>query len=143
MNRYQVRYTSDPAFQEIFRTCRERMSDLTPDIRLSNKTITNAAIMSLRNMPIDQLLKLDEEVRAYQGTKKKGAFVSAAHISRSYEDVGRYIQASAAYNHGLRRDLNDFYHIGVVKLSRVSDEAFIDLVMTSLAYENEAPAIIE
>lgn len=143
MNRFQVRYTSDPRFQEAFGLCRERMRDLTPEVRLSNKTITDAAIMSMRNMPIDKLLKLDEEVQAYDGDAKKGALVTAAHISRSFEDIGRYVQASAAYNHGLRRLLMNFFHYGVLNLSRVPDQTFKDLIMTSLVYEDEAPTIIE
>ena len=143
MNRFQVRYTCDPSFQDAFGLCRERMRDLTPEVRLSNKTITNAGVMSLRNMAIDELLKLDAEVRQFDGETKKGALVSAAHISRSFEDVGRYVQASAAFNHGLRRTLFYFFHYGVLNLSRVPDQTFKDLVMTSLAYQDEAPTIID
>ncbi|MGB5983242.1 MAG: hypothetical protein WBG46_13960 [Nonlabens sp.] len=118
------------------------MRELTPDVRLSNKTITNAGIMSLRHMAISDLLALDAEVAAYKGDTKKGALVSAAHISRSFEDVGRYVQASAAYNHGLRRTLFYFFHYGVLNLSRVSDQSFKDLIRTSLVYQDEAPTII-
>lgn len=143
MNRFQVRFHSDPKFQDAFGLCRERMRELTPDVRLSNKTITNAGIMSLRNMAINDLLELDAEVSVYDGDTKKGALVSAAHISRSFEDVGRYVQASAAYNHGLRRTLFYFFHYGVLNLSRVSDQSFKDLIRTSLAYQDEAPTIIE
>lgn len=143
MNRFQVRFNADPRFQDAFGLCRERMRELTPDVRLSNKTITNAGIMSLRNMAINDLLALDAEVGGYEGDTKKGALVSAAHISRSFEDVGRYVQASTAYNHGLRRTLFYFFHYGVLNLSRVSDQSFKDLVRTSLAYQDEAPTIIE
>lgn len=142
MNRYQLQLTRAEPFADKLIFCKRRLARLLPDERASYRNVVHAGIMSLRNIAKDDLFSLVDQLKRMK-TMDPVKTKRYIQVERPFEDMAKLVEANASVEWGLRRDNFDFYHYGVLNLAEADDETFVALVQTTIAYEKEAPPLVQ
>ena len=133
---YQLALSANGDFQLLLSKQLARL-ELLPDVRSSKRRLVNAAILSLRSSNLATLQSLIQDVVMEKAAKGKPAKHRVIQVDVIFADLARYISASAAVELGFREPTRTFMHMGIVSLSRCTDEEFATLIYASDAYEHD------